>query len=180
MPRLIESLRHARAVRTREYSQRIVIMRYQAIAHVLLLALIAAGTAAAGEIYKWTDEEGNVHFGDRPDGEAPEKVAIQSRSTDPARVQASVQARADATARAAEEQAAAAAVRQGPTPEELQAQVDEKAEKCSTYRARLQKYLTSRRLYREDENGERVYLDESETQAARERVENQVQKYCSS
>ena len=155
-------------------------MRYQAIAHVLLLALIAAGTATAGEIYKWTDEEGNVHFGDRPDGEEPEKVAIQSRSTDPARVQASVQARAAATARSAEEEAAAAAAQQGPTREELQAQADEKAEKCNTYRARLQKYVTSRRLFREDENGERVYLDESETQAAREKVENQVQKYCSS
>ena len=155
-------------------------MRYQAIAHVLLLALIAAGTATAAEIYKWTDEEGNVHFGDRPDGEEPEKVAIQSRSTDPARVQASVQARAAATAKSAEEEAAAAAAQQGPTPEELQAQADEKAEKCNTYRARLQKYVTSRRLFREDENGERVYLDESETQAAREKIENQVQKYCSS
>ena len=165
-------------VRTREYSQRIVIMRYQAIAHVLLLALIAAGTAAAGEIYKWTDEEGNVHFGDRPDGEEPEKVAIQSRSTDPARVQASVQARAAATAKSAEEKAAAA--QQGPTADELQAQADKKAEKCDTYRARLQKYVTSRRLFREDENGERVYLDETETLAAREKVENQVQKYCSS
>ena len=155
-------------------------MRYQAIAHVLLLALIAAGTATAGEIYKWTDEEGNVHFGDRPDGEEPEKVAIQSRSTDPARVRASVQARAAATAMSAEKEAAAAAAQQGPTPEELQAQADEKAEKCNTYRARLQKYVTSRRLFREDENGERVYLDESETLAAREKVENQVQKYCSS
>jgi uncharacterized lipoprotein NlpE involved in copper resistance len=154
-------------------------MRYQAIAHVLLLAVMAAGTATAGDIYKWTDEEGNVHFGDRPDGEVPEKVAIQSRPTDSARVQATAQARVDAAAKAAEEQAAAAAARQGPTPEELQAQADTRAEKCDTYRERLQKYLTSRRLYRQDENGERVYLDESETQAARERVENQVQKYCS-
>ena len=151
-------------------------MRYQVIAHVLLLAVIAAGTAAAGEIYKWTDEEGNVHFGDRPDGEEPEKVAIQSRPTNPARVQANVQTRADAAAKAAE----AAATPQGPTAEELQAQAEARAEKCDTYRARLQKFVTSRRLYREDENGERVYLDEEETQAARERVENQVQDFCSS
>jgi uncharacterized membrane protein YebE (DUF533 family) len=44
----------------------------------------------------------------------------------------------------------------------------------------LQKYLTSRRLYRQDENGERVYLDEDETLAARERVEDQVQEFCGS
>jgi hypothetical protein len=43
----------------------------------------------------------------------------------------------------------------------------------------LQKFVVSRRLYREDENGERVYLDPEETQAARDRVEGQVEEFCS-
>ena len=68
----------------------------------------------------------------------------------------------------------------GPTEEELAAQAAEKKQKCDTYKARLQKFVQSRRLYKADENGERVYLDEEQTQAARERVENQVQEYCSS
>jgi hypothetical protein len=87
-----------------------------------------------------------------------------------------VQSRTDAAAKAAE----AAAAPTGPSPEELQAQADARAEKCSTSRALLQRFVTSRRLYRQDENGERVYLDEDEMQAARERVENQVQDHCSS
>ncbi len=153
-------------------------MRYQAIAVALMLAMTAAGTAVAGDIYKWTDEDGNVHFGDRPLGEEPERVAIQSKPTDPARIQAMAQARADAATRAAEEAAAAAPA--GPSPEEMQAQADERKQKCSTYWAQLQKYVTSRRLYREDESGERVYLDEAEMQAARERVENRVDEFCSS
>jgi hypothetical protein len=132
-------------------------MRYLAIAVALMLAVTTAGTAVAGDIFKWTDEEGNVHFGDRPDGgEGTEKVAI--------------------AAKAAEEEAAATPP--GPTPEELQAQADERAEKCSKYREQLQRFVRSRRLYREDENGERVYLDEDEMQAAREKAENQVQDYC--
>ena len=153
-------------------------MCYRAIAVALMLAVAAAGPAAAGDIFKWTDEDGNVHFEDRPAGENPEKVAIQSKPTNPARVQAMVQSRADAAAKAAEAEAAAAPT--GPSSEELQAQADARVEKCSKYRAQLQSYVTSRRLYRQDENGERVYLDEDETQAARERVENQVQDYCSS
>jgi len=153
-------------------------MRYQAIAITLMLAMAATGTAIAGDIYKWTDEDGNVHFGDRPIGEQPERLAIQSKPTDPAKVQAMVQARTQAAAKAAEE--AAAAEPEGPTPEELQAEADERAQKCSTYRAQLQQYVTSRRLYREDENGERVYLDEGEMQAAREKVENRVEEFCSS
>jgi len=153
-------------------------MCYRAIAVALMLAVAAAGPAAAGDIFKWTDEDGNVHFEDRPAGENPEKVAIQSKPTNPARVQAMVQSRADAAAKAAEAEAAAAPA--GPSSSELQAQADARVEKCSMYRAQLQKYVISRRLYRQDENGERVYLDEDETQAARERVENQVQDYCSS
>jgi hypothetical protein len=47
------------------------------------------------------------------------------------------------------------------------------------YKERLQRFVTSRRLYREDESGERVYLDEEQSQAARERVQQQVEEHCS-
>ncbi len=153
-------------------------MTKRALALVLMLALTAVGTTAAGQIYKWTDEEGNVHFTDKPvEGDA-ERVAIQSRRTDPDRVQAMVQERADAAAQAAEEEAAAAP--QGPTEEEIQARLEERAKKCASYRERLQRFVQSRRIYREDENGERVYLSEEEMQEAREDVENKVQEYCNS
>ncbi len=153
-------------------------LRKNVIAFTMMLAVLAAGMAFASEIYKWTDEQGNVHYGDRPTGDASEeRLDISSRPTDASRVQAQVQASYDA--RAAVEEAAASEPA-GPSAEELQAQALERQEKCATYKARLQKFVTSRRLYRKDENGERVYLDEDETQAARERVENQVAEYCSS
>jgi Domain of unknown function (DUF4124) len=132
----------------------------------------------ASDIYKWTDAEGNVHFGDRPTGAASEqRLAISSNPTDPARVSEIVQARNDARTAKAEATAAAAAGQ--PTAEELRAAEKERAEKCNSYKERLQKFVTSRRLYREDENGERVYLDEEETLAARARVQEQVVEYCS-
>ena len=153
-------------------------MRYQAIAFALMLVLLAVGSTATGQIYKWTDEEGNVHFSDTPVGEEAEKVAIQSRRTNAERVQAEVQARANASAKAAEEEAAATP--QGPTKEEIQARAAERAQKCDKYRERMAQFVRSRRIYTEDENGERVYMNEEEMQAAREKVENQVQEYCSS
>lgn len=154
-------------------------MRYLAIVVALMLAVTTAGTAVAGDIFKWTDEDGNVHFGDKPvGGGETEKVAIQSRPTNPERVQAMVQSRAEAAAKAAEEEAAATPP--GPTPEELQAQADARAEKCDKYREQLQRFVRSRRLYREDESGERVYLDEDEMQATREKAENRVQEFCTS
>jgi hypothetical protein len=39
--------------------------------------------------------------------------------------------------------------------------------------------LQSRRLYRTDENGERVYLDEAQRQEARQKAEKQITEFCS-
>ena len=151
-------------------------MRYQAVAVALMLAVTAAATGLAGDIYKWTDKEGNVYFSDHPGGEETERLEIQSRPTDPARIQSMSQARIESRARAAKEKAAAKAA--APSAEEIQAIADERAKKCSTYRAQLQTYITTRRIYHEDESGERVYLDEEEMRTVRERIENQVQEFC--
>ena len=151
-------------------------MTKQAI--TLALLLVTAGIVQAGQIYKWTDEDGNVHFGDTPHGEDSERVAIQSRRTDSARVDAEIRSRSEAAAKKAEEEGAQQPA--GPTQEELEARLAERKKKCDSYREKLQRFVQSRRIYREDENGERVYLSEEEMQEAREKVENQVQEYCTS
>jgi len=139
------------------------------------LSIAATGTLFASEIYKWTDEEGNVYFSDLPTGaEGEEHLAIRSRPTDPARVQAEAQARVDDRTLRAEEEANAP---QGPTPEELRAEAREREETCNKYRDRQTEFTKSRRIYKL-ENGERVYYDEEEMAAARAGVDDQVEKYC--
>lgn len=142
-------------------------------------ALTFGGGAMASGIYKWTDEDGNVHYEDRPSGSATEqRMALSYRRTSPASVQqrkeglaASVAARQEARAKADEAAQAAA---------EEAAKAADKQKKCESYRARLQTFVQSRRLYRQDENGERVYLDDAETQAARQKVEELIAEHCSS
>lgn len=154
-------------------------IRKYAITLVTMLTVWSAGVTFANDIYKWIDDQGNVHYVDRPTGAAnEERVPISSRPTNPSAVQARVNAQHEARAAAHEEETPAE--QQGPTEEELEAQAREREEKCNTYKARLQKFLTSRRLYREDENGERVYLNEEETMAARERAQQKVEEYCGS
>ncbi len=153
-------------------------IRKNTIACLLIFVVSASGIAFANDIYKWTDADGNMHYGDRPSGDATEeRLAISSKPTDPSKVQARVESRYAAKESA---EAAAASEPQGPTEDELRAQAEERRQKCDTFRARLQKFVTSRRMYKQDDNGERVYLDEEEIQAAREHVENQVQEYCHS
>ena len=155
-------------------------MKKQIIATtVSIIVLAATSTVFANDIYKWTDADGNVHYGDRPaEGAQPQRLAIASQPTDPARIQAANQARVASRTEAAE--AAAAAAADEPSPEDLRAEAAERAQQCTTYRQRMLDFATSRRLYREDESGERVFLDEQEMQAARQRVEDQVTEYCSS
>ena len=140
------------------------------------LSIAATGTLFASEIYKWTDEEGNVHYSDLPTGAAGEEhLAIRSRPTDPARVQAEMQARVNDRTQIAEEEANAP---QGSTPEELRTEAREREKTCNKYRDRQTEFTENRRIYKLDENGERVYYDEEEMGAARARVDDLVVKYC--
>lgn len=151
-------------------------MKKQLIAAAATLMFVAPGAAIASDIYKWVDEDGNVHYGDKPSGAQSERMTIDSRPTNQAQVAAQTQARANARAEAREAEEAAAA--EAPSAEELQAAADERRQKCETSRANMQRLVTSRRIYREDESGERVYLDEAEMQATRQRVEDEINEFC--
>ena len=137
---------------------------------------LAAGPSAASEIYKWTDENGNVHFGDKPEGEKPERIAIASRATDRGAVRSQVAARNEARTARAEE--ASAAATEGPSAEEQAAEAANKAKQCATYRDRMQKMVASRRIYRENATGEREYLSDAEMLTARAEVEQRISEFC--
>ena len=143
----------------------------------LTATLIASHAALSGEIYKWVDENGNVHYVDRPSG-APteERVNIVSRSTDNSSVQASIDARRERVAQ--REEARAEREEKEAEAAKAQAELEDRKKKCEQYRARLERFLASQRLYREDESGERTYLEENEIIEARNRVQAQIQEYC--
>lgn len=143
------------------------------------LALTAGGGAMADEIYKWVDDEGNVHYGDRPSGSPVEQqMAIDYRRTDPSVVQSQIESQNQAIAARQERRAAAEEAAQ--MAAEKEAEAADRQKQCDKYRARLKTMVESRRLYREDENGERVYLDEKQTQDARRKVEALISENCSS
>ncbi len=152
-------------------------MKKATAALVLILGFAATIGATAGEIYKWTDADGNTQYGDRPTEDAVRMTAIESRSTDNSRVQANTQARLEKQAERAE---AAANEAKEPTPEELRAEKKQRADQCQTYRGQLEKLITSRRLYRENKDGEREYLGEDEMRTARAAAQSKVEEYCSS
>ena len=144
-----------------------------------IITLTLCGGAGANEIYKWTDEEGNVHYRDRPMGapsevrmgisySRPDKDVVQQQQEKHVATQTARQERRDAADeadRVAAAEAAAAADQQ---------------KQCDSYRASLERYAQSRRLYREGPDGERTYLDDDEMTQASKRLEDHIAKNCSS
>jgi major membrane immunogen (membrane-anchored lipoprotein) len=142
------------------------------------MAMTIASGAVANEIYKWTDENGNVHYEDRPTGAATEeRLHMTYNRTDSSAVRQRTQARVDA--RTAREEAQTAAAESQKEAAENAAVAAERAQKCEKSRARLESYLQARRVYRTDENGERVYLDDEQRQEARQKAEEQISEFCS-
>lgn len=145
---------------------------------VFIAALFTCGLAVAGEIYKWTDDDGNVHYEDRPTGDTEmERMDVVSRNTDNTIVQARVDA--NRKARDAARQVASEAPPEM-SKEELRAEQQARQEKCQSFRDRLQAFLRSQRLYEDSDDGERKYLSEAEVMAARAKVEGQIEEYCGS
>ena len=143
-----------------------------------VIAMTIASGAMANEIYKWTDENGNVHYEDRPTGAATEeRLHMTYNRTDNSAVRQRTQARVDArTAREDERTAAAEAQKEATEKANI---ATERAQKCEKSRARLESYLQARRIYRTDESGERVYLDAEQRQDARRKAEEQISEFCS-
>lgn len=143
---------------------------------VAAVAITLSAAALASDVYKYIDANGQVNYVDRPSGDPSEqRLNIVSKPTNRSAVQARVQARLDT--KNATWKAAGNAPEQS-TPEEARSEREKRQQNCKMYRDRLVQYVQSRRLYREDEQGKRVYLNDQELRAARERVEQQVQEHC--
>ncbi len=139
---------------------------------------LLAGAASASDIYKHVDADGNISYGDRPSGApAEQRVNVVSRATTSAQVQASVDRtlalEEQSELRREEREAKKAAQR-----EQAQAAAD-RASKCSDYRQKMLRYSESRRLYRVDENGERVFLDDSEREKETQHMQGLINEFCS-
>lgn len=150
----------------------------------LILAAVAAslvaGSAIASDIYRYTDEDGNVHYVDRPSGaDTEQRVAIASkRSTSSASTSRSAQPQSNAAA-TAEQTAEAEQPAARKTRAEKIAEQKEREERCQSFRAKLETMVTSRRLYREGEDGERDYLSDAEIDEARAKAQELVEENCS-
>ncbi len=139
------------------------------------IALVALSTAAGAEVFRWTDAEGRVHYGDRPSagsqsvpltsGPAP----AQPAPSDAERLQRQ-QRMLDAYRQEREEKQQAEAKRK--------ADDAERGRNCARARDTLARYERSGVIYEPQADGSRRYLSESERETEIRAAQGDVKRWC--
>ena len=151
-------------------------IRRPIVGFAALVVAISTG-AFADEIYKWTDDDGNVHYEDRPSGNSSEEQLNYSYNrTNTEALQGRVEA--DSEAEAGRREARAEAAKEKSAAEENLVAAEKIQAECQVHRAKLSKMRASQRVYRNDEAGERVYLDEAQRAESISVVENYIEETC--
>lgn len=136
---------------------------------LLLIATLLPALATA-EIYRWTDEQGRVHFGQRPvAGAEPVQVRPQVVERDEHTREREARTQRFYDARREEQQQAAATAA---------AQRAERASECQDLRRRLAQIPEGFSYYRTDANGERIYYSDEETDTARRQLRERIAQRC--
>lgn len=143
----------------------------------LLLLCYADGSGA--QIYKWVDANGTAHFSDSPPpGDSAEEVELDGQPSEQA-VQEAQEAqarrlqyqRADSEARHEEE-----ARRQ--EIQDLERQEAELQSECANARQQLAVLEMQLPVYRENDAGERVYLEDDDRASEQAQLTGQIAQHC--
>jgi len=144
-----------------------------------LTAVIFAGalTFARADVYRWVDSQGQAHYSDQW---VPGSQVIKTDKAHPPG--------ADATARAQEQKSLTAASDR--ISKELSAEQNARAvqadlaktrdARCKAAKDAYQRSIISRKVYKDDKDGTRTYLSDTELDAYREQARQAVQDNCGS
>ena len=139
---------------------------------VLLLTTVSLPVCAVS-LHKWADENGNVHYSDKP----PPGQQTETIQVDTGRVDDSNTKRLDGY----QEQVDEIFTKRG----KEKAEADKKAKKmakikahCEDSRAKLVRLQTSSRRQKINEKGEQVFIEESQRQEWIKTAEAEIAKHC--
>jgi hypothetical protein len=146
---------------------------------VVIAGILLSAAAQAGDVYKYVDSHGNTLYTDKPmlgavrvsaGSQRPAEVTQQAYANQQA---ASSRTLAESNQRipdAQSDQRIAATV-----AKDLEAS---RAERCKQARASYQTSINSRRLYNQDKDGKRTYLNDAEISQQRVEAAKQVEAIC--
>ena len=146
---------------------------------IFIIVLLFSQLSNAETIYKWVDEDGQVHFGSKAGSKDAKEVKIKDRYIDSGKSAPSLSAqeRANKTKRFlnaldAENKSIADEKRKKEKDAEL------KDSRCNASLDQLKRYENSGALYDLDEKGNRILLNKKQYEQAMSQARARVQKWC--
>jgi Domain of unknown function (DUF4124) len=144
------------------------------ISLLIVVFVFITGAKAQAEIYKWKDEKGKVHYGDKP-VTSSEQMNINEESL--TRKSISKSAREQRRNKLIETYDS-----ERKEKKEQQAKAKKKKNKlnaqCGNAKDRLRRYKRASSLYDVDKDGNRTTLPDDVKQSAIARLHKQIKKHC--
>lgn len=138
----------------------------------LAAILIPESTSAAG-VYKWVDENGKVHYSDRPQGSKSQSIDIKSAPEAGQSEEARRRKRDKLLNVYAEERQ-----ERREKAEQKKQEIKKRKQRCNQSRDRLAGYERASYLYNLDEDGNRVVMNDKQRAALTRRAQASVKKWC--
>lgn len=145
------------------------------IAPAAIAVAAFATTVVAGDVYKWVDEDGNVHFGDRPNGaRQAERMEVHAPGPADDPEAGSRAAQRDKLLRVWEQERSE---RKEQAAKAL-AEKKERERRCAEAKKRLFEYEHAGYIYDLDEQGNRHVLSDAGHQQVRQEARQLVAEWC--
>ena len=137
------------------------------------LCMTLAGSCTAAEIYRWTDANGKIHFGDRPDGPAASAIKLAPSGAGPG----TATDRNQRTERLLQEFAGDRAQREADR-QHARELADKRSERCQQAKTQATELNEATYLYDRDKDGAKRILSEAELRKARTAARDAVAGLC--
>ena len=143
---------------------------------IQVLLLMACCQLVEAAVYKWTDEQGRTHYGDRPAEEKSEQIRLTpapaAGHSQPGRAERDAKRRRllDVYREEREKKQAAA-------EKQKQERADRK-QKCQQAKRRYARFNHAGGIYDSDESGERRYLEDDERARYIAGLQAEVERWC--
>jgi hypothetical protein len=147
---------------------------------LLVCAILLAFTGVASAVvYKWTDAQGKVQYGDRPPDGVHAEV-VEGLGTHAGHLSTTSR-----PAEAAPNAAAKAPMSGGPATKDAKKAVDadvaqSRDQQCADAQERYKKLIEGRRLYKTGTDGERQYMTSEEIDSERVNAKRDIDLICNS
>lgn len=148
-------------------------MNRKQLLHVMVsLMLLITAPSVMATMYKWVDDEGNIHYSQTPPVDREASTIAKPRTPPPP--PPSTEGEPDATASEGGEELQG----DGPTEEEIRAEKERIAQECQRARQWISEIENKPRLRVRDDDGNLRYLSEEERQARLKQAQDYLKKYC--